>query len=97
MFHIDFMLSYLQIYLISINIVAFIIYGYDKLKSIINNSSRVPENRLLFVTFLGGIAGSLFAMFLFRHKIKKPSFIIKYSIVVIVQVAILFLYLKYPL
>ncbi len=93
------MLSYLQIYLIVINILTFMLYGYDKLKSLIHikNISRVSENKLLLTALLGGTFGSLLAMLLFRHKIKKPSFIIKFSLVVIIQIALLFLYLKYPL
>ena len=94
MIHIDFTLSYLQLYLIIINIFAFIFYGYDKAQAIktSQNISRVSENKLLLSSFVGGSIGSLFAMFLFRHKIKKPSFMIKYLLVVIVQIIVAFVY-----
>ncbi|RLD40746.1 MAG: DUF1294 domain-containing protein [Bacteroidetes bacterium] len=58
------------------------------------NISRVSENRLLFTTLIGGTIGALLSMFIFRHKIKKPSFIIKFSILVILQTAIFFFILK---
>ncbi len=96
MIHIDFTLTYFQLYFITINTVAFLLYGYDKLQSVKNgrNISRVSENKLLLSTLAGGVAGSLLAMFIFRHKIKKPSFIIKFSVVIIIQVALLYLYTK---
>ncbi len=96
MISISFTLTYLQIYLISINAVAFTVYAYDKLQSLKNrqNIQRVSENRLLFITFLGGTIGSLLAMITFRHKVKKVSFIIKFSIVVILQALITYFYIK---
>ncbi|MEN8303809.1 MAG: DUF1294 domain-containing protein [Campylobacterota bacterium] len=92
----NFTLTYFQIYLICINLIGFIFYTYDKLQSLknIKNIKRVPENRLLFTTLLGGTVGSMIAMFTFRHKIKKPSFIVKFSIVVIIQVSLIYLYIN---
>ena len=96
MIHIDFTLNYFQIYLISINLLAFILYGYDKALALTThkNISRISENKLLFSTLLGGAIGSLSAMLLFRHKIKKTSFILKFFIVLIVQILLAFFYYK---
>ncbi len=96
MIHIDFTLTYLQAYLVAINSISFILYAYDKLLALSNskNISRVSENRLLLSTLIGGSIGSLLSMIIFRHKIKKASFMIKFSIVVIVQITIVFLYIK---
>ena len=96
MIHINFTLSYFEIYLIATNFLAFLLYGYDKLQSIKSGKfiSRVSEISLLLSTFIGGSVGSLVAMFIFRHKIKKPSFILKFSIVVIIQMALIYFYIK---
>jgi len=78
------------------NLIAFILYGYDKLLALKNSKNiyRISENKLLFTTFIGGIIGALLSMFIFRHKIKKPSFIIKFCIVVIIQVILIYFYIK---
>lgn len=73
------------IYIILINLVAFIIYFIDKKKAI-NNSQRISENTLLLITLIGGTIGSLLSMFLFRHKIKKIPFILKYVLVILTQI-----------
>lgn len=91
----NFSLSYIEIYLIFVNIATFLLYGTDKLQSIRNGKSisRVPEINLLLMTLLGGTIGSTIAMIIFRHKIKKLSFIVKYFLVVIVQAGgVYFLY-----
>lgn len=62
-------------YIIIINIIAFLLNGYDKLLAI-KHRYRIPENVLLFVSFIGGSLGFIIGMFLFRHKIKKIKFII---------------------
>ena len=94
MIHINFTLSYLEIYLILINLVAFTLYSYDKVQAIknLNNIQRVSEKKLLFSAFIGGTIGSIISMFIFRHKIKKPSFVIKFSIIVIAQALAIFFY-----
>lgn len=94
MIHINFTLSYIELALLLINILAFILYAYDKLQAlkVSRNTSRVPEMRLLLLTLLGGSIGALFAMLLFRHKIKKASFMIKYFLIVILQISMFFLF-----
>ena len=96
MINFNFNLTYFQIYLISINLIAFILYAYDKFQSLksTKNIQRVSEKKLLFTTLLGGTVGSILAMIILRHKIKKVSFIIKFSVVVIIQAIVTFLYIK---
>ena len=96
MINIDITLTYFELYLILISTVSFILYSYDKLQSLKNskNITRVSENKLLISSLIGGTVGSLLSMFIFRHKIKKPSFIIKFSIVVIIQVIAIYFYIN---
>ncbi len=60
-------------YLIAINVIAFIICGYDKLMAI-KHKFRIPEDMLLFLSFIGGSLGFILGMFIFRHKTKKLKF-----------------------
>lgn len=58
-------------------IIPFIVYGVDKLLAKAG-THRVPEAGLLAVSFLFGGLGSLAGMLIFRHKIKKLSFQLKF-------------------
>ncbi|MCW3161118.1 DUF1294 domain-containing protein [Chryseobacterium oryctis] len=72
-------------YLIFINFFTFIIFGIDKRKAL-KNKRRISENTLLIITFLGGTIGSVLGMFVFRHKISKNSFLLKFGGVVLLQI-----------
>ena len=93
--NVNFTLTYLELYFILVNIYSFALYTYDKFQALKNsqNVSRVSEKALLISSFIGGTFGSLISMFLLRHKIKKPSFIIKFSILVILQLLLIYLYI----
>jgi len=92
MIDINFSLSYIELYLICINILGFLIYGYDKLQAIrtAKDVSRVSERALLTITFVGATIGAIISMVIFRHKIKKLSFMIKFIVAVFIQVIILY-------
>ena len=60
-------------YLIFVNIITFIICGYDKLMAI-KHRYRIPEDILLFLSFIGGCLGFILGMLIFRHKTKKLKF-----------------------
>ena len=88
--------SYLYAILTLFNVFAFALYGYDKLQSTRSSKGarRVPEKRLLTVALIGGSLGAMLGMRLFRHKIKKRSFLIKFFIVLLLQVLAAYLYFK---
>jgi len=95
MIQINFTLSYLETYIIIINIFTFIIYGIDKLRAIIKSShNRISENRLLFLVLIGGVIGSFLSMIIFRHKIKKLSFLIKFFLLLILQGLFIYYFYK---
>lgn len=60
-------------YLIIMNILSFIICGFDKIMAI-KHKYRIPEDVLLFLSFIGGCFGFILGMFIFRHKTKKAKF-----------------------
>ena len=60
-------------YLISINVITFILYGLDK-KFAKKKAYRISEYTLFVFSFFGGGLGSLFGMKLFHHKTTKLKF-----------------------
>ena len=78
------------IYLIIINILSFILMGWDKYCAI-KNKWRIPEKTLLGLSIIGGGIGIYLGMKTFRHKTQKPIFQILVPITVII---IMYLLLK---
>lgn len=64
-------------YLISINVIAFILCLVDKIKAI-KGWYRISEGCLLFLSIVGGCFGMVLGMKLFRHKTKKTKFKLVY-------------------
>ena len=62
------------IYLGIINLISFVMMGVDKRKAI-RNAWRIPEARLFLYALLGGSAGSILGMYIFRHKTKHWYFV----------------------
>jgi len=75
------------IYLILINIVAFIVYGIDKFKAQ-KGSWRVPERFLIGLAVFGGSLGAGISMLVFRHKIRKRKFYITVPVLILLQAAL---------
>lgn len=82
MFH-----NILLIVVATVNCMAFIIYGVDKIKAI-NNEWRVSEKRLLRISMIGPF-GSYLGMKLFRHKVKKTRFYVGIPIFILIHIIIL--------
>jgi uncharacterized membrane protein YsdA (DUF1294 family) len=60
-------------WLVSVNAVAILLYGWDKLVAG-NDARRVPEALLQLVALGGGSPAAFLASTLFRHKARKASF-----------------------
>lgn len=72
------------VYLVIINVLAFIMYGLDKKKAC-KGKFRIAEKYLLLVASLGGATGAFIGMRLFRHKTKKKRFAIVVPLFMIAQ------------
>ena len=79
---------YLAAWLLSVNVVAFVYYGYDK-SCARSASRRVPEAVLHGLSMAGGSLGAYAGMRLFRHKTIKGSFRIFFWFVVAMQVLLI--------
>ncbi len=81
---------YLKIYLgylLLVNLVAFVLYGLDKLKAV-RGMWRIPEASLLRWARLGGALGALLAMFLFMHKTRHKKFLILVPLFLLIWTAL---------
>ena len=76
---------WLLLWILVWTILAFALMGIDKWKAK-HGAWRVPEIRLLGLAALGGSAGALLAMFLFRHKTKHLKFIIGVPVILGLQI-----------
>ncbi|QSX05534.1 DUF1294 domain-containing protein [Sedimentibacter sp. zth1] len=85
---------YLLLYLLIINLVAFIMFYVDKRKAI-KDKWRIRESSLYLVSFTGGVYGSILAMYLFHHKTRKVKFCIITALALIINIAIMVLIIKY--
>jgi len=78
-------------YLVSINVLALMLYGYDKRQAIVGRT-RIPELVLHAAALCGGSPGALLGQGLFRHKTRKFRFQAVFMAIVLVQIAALCAY-----
>ena len=80
------MMRLLLCYLLAINLLAFILYGFDKYKAK-HNRWRIPETVLLWLAVLGGSPAALVAMHLFHHKTLHKKFRYGVPAILLLQLA----------
>lgn len=71
------------IYLLVVNVLSFLAMYIDKSKAR-NKKSRISENTLMILSVVGGAAGSLIGMTIFRHKTSKKKFYIGVPLIYII-------------
>ena len=77
----------LLLYLLAINVIAFLAMGIDKWKAK-RGAWRIPEQTLISMVLLGGGIGGILGMYAFRHKTKKPRFYVGFPIILILEIII---------
>lgn len=85
--------SFIVIYLILINLLAFGVMGWDKSKAR-RRVWRIPEKTLFFIALLGGSIGGIAGMQYFRHKTKHGKFVYGFPAIFVIQVIVVILALK---
>jgi len=78
----------LFVYFLIVNSTAFVVAGYDKYLALYSKF-RITEKMLFAIAFCGGSIGLLLAMLIFRHKISKTSFILKFGGIVLLQIVVI--------
>lgn len=81
-------------YLLLINAAGFLLMLIDKRKAR-RNQWRIPEATLMTVAALGGSIGALAGMYFFRHKTRHPKFVFGIPAILLVQIALGILLLKF--
>lgn len=75
------------IYLVAINLIAFITMWVDKRKAQ-NGTWRIKEMTLFTLVLLGGGIGGIAGMYTFRHKTKKLYFTIGFPVILISEIVL---------
>ena len=86
-------MKFLITYLIIINALGLLFMITDKHQAV-KNQYRIPEALLFLTSFFGGSFGCLLGMRLAHHKTRKPLFALGIPILLLIQFAILFTYIK---
>ena len=73
------------IYFVVINVVAFLVMGYDKHEAKVGHW-RISEKGLFTLALIGGSIGALAGMYVFRHKTKKWYFKYGFPLIIILQI-----------
>ena len=81
-------LKYLIIYLIVINLVAFLAMYVDKRKAKYGKW-RIPEQTLFILALIGGSIGAIAGMYIFMHKTKKLRFSIGFPVILVLQIILI--------
>ncbi len=84
----DNILKYLIIYLIVINLVAFLAMYMDKRKAKYGKW-RIPEQSLFILALIGGSIGAIAGMYTFRHKTKKLRFSVGFPTILVLQIILI--------
>lgn len=85
-------MKYLIIYVIVINLIAFLTMYIDKRKAK-NASWRIKESTLFTLVLLGGGIGGIAGMYTFRHKTKKMQFVIGFPAILIIEIICIIIFL----
>ena len=78
------------IYLILINACSLLLMRMDK-RNAEKKRWRIPEATLVLTALLGGSLGGTIGMFLFRHKTRKPLFLIGFPVLLLLHLLLLIL------
>ena len=80
-------------FLLIANLITFGVFGFDKLQAK-RHQWRISENALLGLSFIG-IVGAASGMIVFHHKVSKKSFLVKFIIVVLIDLVLLYRFIRH--
>lgn len=77
-------------YAAAISLLAFVLTVYDKWAAKFRTQSRIPEKTLLLIAGLGGSVAMLLTMLLIRHKTRHITFMLGLPLIILTQIALIF-------
>lgn len=83
-----FTIKNLIIYLVAINLIAFLAMLIDKKKAE-KGKWRTKEATLLTLALIGGSIGEIIGMYVFHHKTQKPKFFIGVPGIIVLQILLI--------
>ena len=81
-------LKNILIYFLVMNIITFLLMGYDKHEAKVNQW-RISEKALFLFCIFGGSIGGICGMYAFRHKTQKWYFKIGFPLILIIQIGVI--------
>ncbi|CAI8813050.1 DUF1294 domain-containing protein [Chryseobacterium sp. IT-36CA2] len=81
-------------FLLIMNVLTLGVFGFDKWQAK-KHQWRISENTLLGISLLGGIIGAASGMILFNHKVSKKTFLMKFVLVVLVDLFVFYRLLRH--
>ncbi|MBO5586624.1 MAG: DUF1294 domain-containing protein [Prevotella sp.] len=85
---------YITAFLLSVNVVAFFMYGIDKWKAK-KDKWRTSEATLLWLAVIGGSIGAWLGMKVWHHKTMHKKFRYGLPLIIIVQIALIIFAYEY--
>lgn len=85
--------KWVTVYFCIMSIVSFLFYGFDKFAAM-RGIGRIQNATLLGLAFLGGSAGALLGIYLFRHKTRKKYYTCTVPLMLILHLAFLYYVMK---
>lgn len=79
---------YIIIYVVVINLIAFLAMYIDKRKAKYGRW-RIPEQTLFILALIGGSIGAIAGMYTFHHKTKKLRFAIGFPVILVLQIILI--------
>lgn len=83
-------------YIVMMNILGFLFMGLDKWKAR-KRAWRIPEAALFLIALLGGAAGCIAGMYLFRHKTRRWYFVYGMPVIVVLHILLVIFIWKGPM
>lgn len=85
-------MKYVIMYVIAINLIAFLAMYIDKKKAQ-KGKWRIKESTLFMLVLLGGGIGGIAGMYTFRHKTQKMQFAIGFPAILIIEIICIIIFL----
>lgn len=85
---------YITVFLLSVNVIAFFMYGIDKWKAK-KDKWRTSEATLLWIAVIGGSIGAWLGMKVWHHKTMHKKFRYGLPLIIIVQIALIIFAYEY--